>query len=81
MPIDILKIAKEFVDDISKNQRNLDMVRAIENMAASFGLQTLAEGVENNEQFEILIQEKCDLIQGYITSPPVSATEFSDHYL
>jgi len=81
LPVDILKIAKEFVDDIAINKKNLDMVRAIQQMANSFDLQTLAEGVEQQDQFDVLVREGCHYIQGYITSPPVAATEFSNRFL
>ncbi len=81
LPIDTLKIAKEFVDDILHNQRNLDVVRAIQSISNSFGLITLAEGVERQEQFDMMIKEGCDMIQGYIVSPPVAATEFMERFL
>jgi c-di-GMP phosphodiesterase len=81
LPVDILKIAKEFVDDIATVPRALEMVRAILHMAHSCGLATLAEGVETEEQFDILIREGCDYIQGYLMSPPVAAAEFGDRFL
>ena len=81
LPIDILKVAREFVIDITTNQKNLDVVRAIQSISDSFDLTTLAEGVETQEQFDILINEGCSLIQGYITSPPVDAVEFQEHFL
>ena len=81
LPVDILKIAKEFVDDTATDPRALEMVRAILHMAHSCGLATLAEGVETQAQFDLLVQEGCHLIQGYITSPPVVALEFGDRFL
>ncbi|MBI9101709.1 MAG: EAL domain-containing protein [Spirochaetales bacterium] len=81
LPIDTLKIAKEFVDDILTNQKNLDVVKAIQSISKSFGLITLAEGVEHQDQFDLLIKEGCNMIQGYIVSPPVAAMEFSERFL
>jgi len=81
LPVDILKIAKEFVDSITTDPRALEMVRAILQMAHSCGLTTLAEGVETWEQFDLLVKEGCHYIQGYIMSPPVAATEFGDRFL
>jgi len=81
LPVDILKIAKEFVDTITTDPRALEMVRAILQMAHSYGLTTLAEGVETWEQFDLLVKEGCHYIQGYIMSPPVAATEFGDRFL
>lgn len=78
LPVDILKIAKEFVDHITTNPRALEMIRAILQMAHSCGLETLAEGVETEEQYELLLGEGCNYIQGYLVSPPVPAAEFGE---
>ncbi|MBF9017368.1 MULTISPECIES: bifunctional diguanylate cyclase/phosphodiesterase [unclassified Oceanispirochaeta] len=75
-PINTLKIAKEFVDNIPHDRHGVEMVRAILGIAETFGFRTLAEGIEQEDQFDCLIEEGCKYIQGYITSPPVAATEF-----
>jgi len=80
-PIDTLKIAKEFVDDYPEDHRSLEVVRAIQSISKSFGFSTLAEGVEKQSQFDHLIQEGCQVIQGYLISPPVAATEFEERFL
>lgn len=74
-PIDILKIDKAFVRDITDNGDDAAIVRAIITMAQSLGIQALAEGVETREQVEFLRHQGCDLIQGYYFSPPLSASE------
>lgn len=74
-PIDILKIDKAFVRDITDNGDDAAIVRAIITMAHSLGIQALAEGVETREQVEFLRQQGCDLAQGYYFSPPLSASE------
>ncbi len=81
LPVDILKIAKEFVDDIATEPRALEMVRAILHMAQSCGMATLAEGVETEEQFAMLVREGCEYIQGYVMSPPLAAEDFADRFL
>ena len=79
-PINTLKIAKEFVDVLPDDSHGLEMVRAILGIAKTFGFTTLAEGIEQQEQFDCLIGEGCQLIQGYITSPPLGATEFEERF-
>ncbi len=80
-PINTLKIPKEFVDVLPEDPHGLEMVRAILGIAKTFGFTTLAEGIEQQEQFDCLIGEGCQLIQGYITSPPVGASEFEERFL
>ncbi len=80
-PVNTLKIAKEFVDDLPESPHSLEMVRAILGIARTFGFTTLAEGIEKQEQFDCLIDEGCRFIQGYISSPPVGATEFEEKFL
>ena len=80
-PINTLKIAKEFVDDITESQDARDMIGVIMGLSRTFKFTTLAEGIETQEQFDFLIENGCELIQGYIISPPVSATEFEERFL
>ena len=80
-PINTLKIPKEFVDVLPEDPHGLEMVRAILGIARTFGFTTLAEGIEHQNQFDCLIGEGCQLIQGYITSPPVGASEFEECFL
>lgn len=79
-PIDTLKIAKEFIDNFPHDKKSKETVRAILSLARNFGFTTLAEGVEKQEQLDHLLDEGCDFIQGYYFSPPISPTEFEEHY-
>ena len=74
-PIDILKIDKTFVRDITQNADDAAIVKAIIMMAHSLGIQVLAEGVETREQAEFLREQGCDLAQGYYFSPPLPGKE------
>lgn len=74
-PIDILKIDKAFIRDITDNGDDAAIVKAIITMAHSLGIQALAEGVETREQVEFLSRQGCDLAQGYYFSAPLSAGE------
>ena len=69
--IDRLKIAKELIDNIAEDKNTLLIVKAIIMMARGMGLKTIAEGVEDSNQLEILKVLECDEIQGYIFGRPV----------
>jgi diguanylate cyclase (GGDEF)-like protein len=70
-PIDIVKIDKDFVQDIPHNRGDSQLVAAIIAMAHSLEMHVVAEGVEKSEQLDFLIDHKCDSIQGYLFSPAV----------
>ncbi|SHK14166.1 PAS domain S-box-containing protein/diguanylate cyclase (GGDEF) domain-containing protein [Geosporobacter subterraneus DSM 17957] len=74
MPIDILKIDKSFVDDLN-SEEGKPLAESIVALAHSIGLKVVAEGVETEDQFNILQKYKCDLIQGYLISKPVPQEE------
>lgn len=79
--IDVLKIAKELIDHIEEDLNDRLIVNAIVKMAQGMGLQTIAEGVETQEQYQILEELQCDAIQGYILGRPVPAPIFEEEYL
>lgn len=65
LPVDVLKIAQVFIDQIGTTTRATALVRAIVDLAHSLGLITVAEGVERPEQAERLRQMGCFLGQGW----------------
>ncbi|NLC35557.1 MAG: EAL domain-containing protein [Alcaligenaceae bacterium] len=75
-PIDILKIDRSFVSDISDSGDTI--VRTIIKLAHNLGLIALAEGVETVEQKTFLKEHGCDMIQGYYISRPLPAKEFEE---
>ncbi|WP_333878534.1 EAL domain-containing protein [Methylobacter sp.] len=75
-PLDVLKIDKSFIDDIPHLQDDMEIAATIIAMGHILGFKVLAEGVETPEQLAFLRKKKCDLYQGYILSPPVSAEAF-----
>ena len=77
MPADILKIDKSFVDRIGKNEKN--MIDYILTMAKELKLVTIAEGVENKEQRDYLLEKGCDIIQGYYYAKPMPEAEFEGY--
>lgn len=66
--VDILKIDKSFIDGIPNNPGHIAIVKAIISMARSLGIKIIAEGVENEQQWNFLLQEGCDEVQGYYCS-------------
>lgn len=72
-PFDKVKIDKSFVEDLGTSGNGHAVIRAITTLAAALGMQTLAEGVEDVAQFEVLEREGCQNIQGYLFSRPVAA--------
>ncbi|MHB1098002.1 MAG: EAL domain-containing protein [Burkholderiales bacterium] len=73
LPIDIIKIDKTFVRDITTDQDDAAIVSAIIAMARSLRLKVVAEGVETQEQFDFLRAQGCDAMQGYFFSKPLPA--------
>lgn len=75
LSIDSIKIDKSFIANIhKKNARSI--TKAIISLAASMDLQTIAEGVETEEQLKILKEMGCDLIQGFYFSKAVNKEDF-----
>ncbi|OFC70886.1 hypothetical protein BFC18_10575 [Alteromonas confluentis] len=72
-PLQVLKIDKSFVDDIQMGSDGDTLVVATINMATSLNMGCVAEGVENREQVEYLLDKGCLLHQGYYYSRPVDA--------
>lgn len=72
-PFDKVKIDRSFVEDLGTGSNGHAIIRAITTLADALGMETLAEGVEDIAQFEVLEREGCRHIQGYLFSRPVSA--------
>jgi len=72
-PIDRLKIDRSFVRDIQQDPSDAEIVAAIIAMAHNLNIQVIAEGVETEGQMEFLRKHKCDEMQGFFWSPPVSS--------
>jgi len=71
LPVDILKIDRSFVRGLPHDTASVTLARTIIGLASAFKLVTVAEGVETQEQFDLLRVLKCDYSQGYLHSPAV----------
>ena len=76
LPVDHLKIDKSFIDDLDVNNQDLKIVQAIILMAQGLQLKVVAEGVETEHQLSILREEKCDIVQGFLLSRPLSVGDY-----
>ncbi|WP_374594968.1 putative bifunctional diguanylate cyclase/phosphodiesterase [Sphingosinicella sp.] len=72
-PFDKLKIDQSFVRDLTQDGNAHAVIRAITTLADALGMETLAEGVEDEAQADILRKEGCRQIQGYWLSKPIDA--------
>lgn len=75
-PIDRVKIDLSFVRDMVQDSNDRSLVEAILALSRILQLEVVAEGVETREQFDLLRDLGCGYAQGFLFSPPVSATEF-----
>lgn len=74
---DVLKIDMEFLRGLEKSVRTRDIVLSVVDMAKKLGIQTLAEGVETEEQFKFLQSIGCEMLQGYYFSKPRPVDEIA----
>ncbi|MCW2751972.1 MAG: kdpD1 [Aeromicrobium sp.] len=77
-PVQILKIDREFVENIQHSSADRAIVRGIIDLALSFGLRTIAEGVENVEQRQIVTDLGCDFGQGFLWAQPGRPEDLPD---
>ena len=76
MPLDTIKIDRSFIQNLSFEKKSISMVETIIDLAEKFNMQTLAEGVENDAQVQILKKLGCSVYQGFHFAKPLSGDEF-----
>jgi diguanylate cyclase (GGDEF)-like protein/PAS domain S-box-containing protein len=77
-PFNVIKIDREFINDLTQDSRDRELVSAAIAMAQGLGLKVVAEGVETEAQLEYLSTWGCDFGQGYLFSKPVSPEEITE---
>ena len=75
-PVDGLKISGEFVKGIVKDKRSREITRALVALGHNIGVKVVAEGIEKEEQLDLLLEWNCDYIQGFLYSKPMPVEEF-----
>ncbi|NKF50872.1 EAL domain-containing protein [Shewanella sp. WXL01] len=81
LEIDIIKIDHSFVANLETTPSSHALIRAIVTMAHNIGLKVVAEGIENQAQYQTLKDLECDFFQGFLFYRPLSKQEFISHCL
>ena len=78
MPIDVLKMDKSFVDDLSSGDQRTALAGTIAGLARTLSMTVVAEGIERPEQADMLHAMQCELGQGYLFAAPLNPETFRD---
>lgn len=81
IPIDVIKIDRSFVMDMTENNDSMEIVKAIISLSKSLNRSVIAEGIEEQEHVNILKTLNCDEGQGYFFSKPMPMTDFNNFIL
>ncbi|NVJ65879.1 MAG: EAL domain-containing protein [Gammaproteobacteria bacterium] len=81
LPIQELKIDRSFIVELQRSEKQKALVESIINIAHTFELAVVAEGVEDSNVIQALKDIGCDLVQGYFYSEPINASDFAAKYL
>lgn len=76
-PVDSVKLDRIFIKNICTNERDFRLVKSIIHLAHELNLQVIAEGVETQEQLDLLNSIGCDITQGYLHGKPMSSEDVS----
>jgi EAL domain-containing protein (putative c-di-GMP-specific phosphodiesterase class I) len=71
MPIDVVKVDRSFVDSIDKSPERLALIKGIVSIAQTLQMSVIAEGVETEEQYNLLAEIGCEYGQGYLMARPL----------
>ena len=78
MPVDVLKMDRAFIRKIGESEKDSHLVALILGIAKSLKIPVVAEGVETEEQLQLLKKWGCPLVQGFYFSRPLPADEFEE---
>jgi EAL domain-containing protein (putative c-di-GMP-specific phosphodiesterase class I) len=77
LPIDYIKLDRDFVSSLLKNKKHRGVISPIIQMAHNLDLQVIIEGIEEHTQFTEWLELNCDIIQGYFISKPITFEELT----
>jgi EAL domain-containing protein (putative c-di-GMP-specific phosphodiesterase class I) len=80
-PVDSLKIDRSFISGMGKSPEGDSLIHTLIQLGKALNLETLAEGIEEDEQLAQLRGEKCDVGQGYLFARPVGPREIETHFM
>lgn len=78
-PVDLLKIDREFINDLNIDPSDALLVETIITLAEKMQIKVVAEGVETKEQLDFLVKNKCRYVQGFYLSKPLSFSRFESY--
>lgn len=81
MPIDVIKIDRCFVEHVGEDDFSDAFVRMVSELAASIGMHVCVEGVETEQQLDVIRGMQIDLVQGYYYGKPMTEAEFEEKYI
>jgi len=81
LPLSQIKIDKSFVQTLRADSGDAIIVKSIIDLGHNMGLLVTAEGVESNYCWNLLNSYRCDLVQGYLISAPLTSDELREWYL
>lgn len=76
IPLSTLKIDRSFVKDLPSSREDIAITEAIVSLAKTLGFETVAEGVETQQQHDFLSSIGCDTVQGFLFAPPLPEDQF-----
>ena len=79
-PVDVVKIDRQFVDEVDEDEQRSSLARMILQMTSSMGLTSVAEGIERPDQITALRQFGCDIGQGYLLSRPLEVDRIRERF-
>ncbi|SNC62294.1 diguanylate cyclase (GGDEF) domain-containing protein [Marinobacter sp. es.048] len=74
-PVDLLKIDRSFITEVTERHDDAVITRAVINLAHNLGIEVVAEGVETEEQLSFLKNHRCNFAQGYLISRPIPVAD------
>jgi diguanylate cyclase (GGDEF)-like protein len=81
MPFDVIKIDRQFIDQMNVGERQRSVVVSIIALSHGLGMTVLAEGIETAEQHQALVALGCERGQGFLFSRPIPATAFNASFI
>lgn len=80
LPIDKIKIDRSFINEVASNDSDLTIVKSMVELSHGLGKRVLAEGVETEEQLNVLRHLGCDAVQGYFISKPLPEKNLLEYF-
>ena len=80
IPVDVLKIDMTFLYQTKDAMKAQKILQMIINLSSQIGIRSITEGVETEDQLNMLVQMGCALFQGYYFAKPMPVKEFEESY-